>query len=816
MLLPMRVLIPAFLSFFCLTASAQEIRFDTLSSRPVGPGVVHTYIEAPALPWTINVLEVDLTDPFLEMETANANDLLVGGGERTSSMAERLDSSGHRVVAGVNGDFYSGGARPISIQIADGEILQAAAADRPALGFDERDRPMMEFVELSSILSEDATELPIDGINAERGTDQLILYNKYFGPSTDTNEFGSEASVRPVGRWLANDTLRLVVEETASGSGGMSISDGMAVLSGHGAASAFLDTYVGVGDTLEAFLGVQPGLSDLKEMIGGGPYLVEDGESSVGPRGDASDRHPRTAAGFSADSTRLFLITVDGRQSTSLGMTLPELAYFMTRIDVHTGMNLDGGGSTTMVVRDLIANDPSGGFERSIANALFVVSSAPEGALEHVLLTPSQPKLFTGQSTAFSVLGTDAHFNPVDLDEMELEFSADPEIGVIDDTGVFTAGASQDTGYVYVQYNDLADSARVIVKTVAHFDLSPTEVLADTSREVPFSVRSFDQDSLEQQVSPAFYSWSTSNPDVGVVDSLGRFRGLSPGVTEVAAEYQDLRQTAEVTVEVHSGTALLSGFEDIDSWTLVGSNVDSADTELSLAADVNSQGEAALRLDYEFTFDSSVLHEVFLETDLPIAGVPDSLFLDVLSDGRDHRVFYEVEDRFGTTFDLYAASYANSADSFATQPGAFVRPNSPTMFFPIRMKRIILRLASDQEIGETYSGTLYLDNLRITYPAKATSRDDGAVLPVRAALHTNYPNPFSDGTTITFELPATDHIRLSVFDLLGREILMLEDGLRQAGRHTSELDGANLPSGVYFYRLKTSRGVLTGKMLRLR
>ena len=812
----MRFLSLLLAGFLCLAASAQEIQFDTLSSRPVGPGVIHSYIEAPHVPWTINVLEVDLTDPFLEIETANARELLVGGGEQTSSMAERHDSTGNRVVAGVNGDFYSDGARPIGIQILDGEVLQRPVADRPALGFDVADRPMIEMVTLSGSLMFADTSVSIDGVNSVRGADQLVLFNQYIGATTGTNEFGSEVLVRPLERWIANDTLLLVVEDLAFGSGDMSIPDGMAVLSGHGSAAAFLDGRIESGDTLSAVLRVQPGLSQLKEMIGGGPFLVQNGVSSVGPRGGAADVHPRTAAGFSADSTTLFLITVDGRQPTSLGITLPDLAYFMTEIGVHTGMNLDGGGSTTMLVRDQIKNSPSDGIERSVANALLVVSGAPEGPLSRIVATPSQPKLFMGHTVAFDVTGVDEHFNPAPLEKAQLEFTADPEIGTIDQEGIFRAGMAQDTGFVYIHYNGLVDSARVIVKTVAAFELSPTEVLADTSRTVAFSVRSFDQDGLEQQVSTALYTWRSSNPIVGVVDSLGRFRGLSPGFTEITAEREGLVQTAQVTVEVHSGTSVLSGFEDTGMWTLLGDNIDLSQTMVTRTTEERSEGNAALQLDYAFTYDRAVVHEAFLETDLPIDGVPDSLFLDAKSDGRQHRIFFEVEDRSGTRFELYAAAYANSVDSFATQPAAFEPPNTPAMVFPVRLKRIIVRLASEQEEGETYTGTIYLDNLRITYPTKATNSDDGAVVPQKLELHANYPNPFSDATAITYELPGSEHIRLSIYDLLGREVRLLEDGFRPVGRHTTEFEAANLPSGVYFYHLTTSGRVLIGKMLLVR
>ena len=806
--------------FLCISvsSSAQDIRFDTLATRPVGPGVIHTYIEAPALPWTINVLEIDLTNPFIEIETAKAHDLLAGGYEETSSMAARRDAPGHRVVGAVNGDFYGGAGRPINTQVLGGEILQPEASGRTALGFDIDYRPMMEIAELEASLFLSDTALVVHDVNGTRDTDELVLYNRYRGATTGTNEFGTELRVRPLDPWLANDTLRLVIEEKGVGAGSMAIPDGDAVLSGHGAAAAVLTERVEVGDTVRAYLGLHPGLENLAELVGGGPFLVQNGVSSVGPRGDAEDRHPRTAAGFSADSTRLYLITVDGRQTTSVGITLPELAYFMTRLGIQTGMNLDGGGSTTMVVRDEIVNSPSGGSERAISNSLLVISTAPEGELSRLFAFPDQVRVFMGESTSFTAYGADDYFGPVQLDTSLIEFSADAAIGAIDDEGVFTAGTDSAEGYVYVEYGNLADSAHVFVKTIGSFELTPTDVLTDTSHVVTFSARAFDVDGLEQDVSPTVFTWSSTNPEVGVVNESGEFRGLSSGTTEVVAEHRHLRQTATVTVDIQSGVNVVSSMEDLGSWTLDGQAMDMSQTNLSLTTEEHVEGEGALRIDYSFTYDRALSNEIYLETGLPLAGVPDSLIVDVKSDGARHRVYFDVEDAQGSPFELFAAAYADDTTQFKPQPAAFDRaqPQSPTaltLYYPVTLKRIILRLASDRVHGETYSGTLFLDHLRVSYPAEGTAVETGPELPAAARLLANFPNPFSRSTTIAYELDEARDVELTVYDVLGRRVRVLESGLKGPGRHEVMFEPGTLSSGVYFYRLQTPRNTISRKML---
>jgi hypothetical protein len=93
-----------------------------------------------------------------------------------------------------------------------------------------------------------------------------------------------------------------------------------------------------------------------------------------------------------------------------------------------------------------------------------------------------------------------------------------------------------------------------------------------------------------------------------------------------------------------------------------------------------------------------------------------------------------------------------------------------------------------------------------------------AVLPLPGGyvLSQNYPNPFNPSTTIKFELPKTTVVRLSVYDLLGREVSVLVNDKRDAGVHEVKFDGANLASGAYFYRMQAGDFTLTKRLLLLR
>ena len=91
--------------------------------------------------------------------------------------------------------------------------------------------------------------------------------------------------------------------------------------------------------------------------------------------------------------------------------------------------------------------------------------------------------------------------------------------------------------------------------------------------------------------------------------------------------------------------------------------------------------------------------------------------------------------------------------------------------------------------------------------------EDETDVPAAFTLHQNYPNPFNPSTVIRYELPEGGHVRLAVYDMTGRRVAELMNGLVQAGSHTADFDGSRLASGVYVYRLQSGGQVLTGKMM---
>lgn len=125
----------------------------------------------------------------------------------------------------------------------------------------------------------------------------------------------------------------------------------------------------------------------------------------------------------------------------------------------------------------------------------------------------------------------------------------------------------------------------------------------------------------------------------------------------------------------------------------------------------------------------------------------------------------------------------------------------------------VFQPAAGQADGQLNSQAEFL----FTLDPLPTSADDAVQqTPAQVMLHPNYPNPFNPETRISYSLPESAEIRLTVYDSLGRQVAVLAEGTRSAGTHTVTFRSGNLSSGLYFYELRTPGSTLVRKMTVLK
>jgi hypothetical protein len=113
-------------------------------------------------------------------------------------------------------------------------------------------------------------------------------------------------------------------------------------------------------------------------------------------------------------------------------------------------------------------------------------------------------------------------------------------------------------------------------------------------------------------------------------------------------------------------------------------------------------------------------------------------------------------------------------------------------------------------------GKFWIDNIFFPSKSVVTEVAGHQDMPGEFALLQNYPNPFNPSTTIKYELPTPSEVRMSVYDILGREVSVLVNERQQAGYHEVKFDGNGLSSGVYFYRIEAGSFIQTRKLMLLR
>ena len=379
--------------------TAGPLAADSADSRELAPGVTHTTLHFGEGPWRVHLVEVAADACGVEFRAVKGDDHAVGR-ERVSSMARRIAEANQRpVLAGVNADFFSftPPGVPDGPHITAGHVVAWSEHIRPAFGVMVDGRRLLAEVALEGGLrSPEGFVAPVARVNPGAPGDGLSLFTGTFSRSPDNlagTSLGTDSAdvvveVREVGPpALVGDTARgIVVAIGPADQPRVDVGAGGARFVGRGSAATFLRTFVATGDTLRWLLGAIGGNGAEPaplELVGGGPMLLRAGEPvyATDPRRSAdfaTTRHPRTAVALRPDGSVLFL-TVDGRApGYSIGMSLDELAHLLRALGATEGLNLDGGGSTTLVLGDSVANRPSDeAGERAVANALLLVGPHP-------------------------------------------------------------------------------------------------------------------------------------------------------------------------------------------------------------------------------------------------------------------------------------------------------------------------------------------------------------------------------------------------------------------------------------------------------
>lgn len=292
-------------------------------------------------PVRINIVELSqgvnenlVVEPVIASETLSSK-------SKISSIAGR-----NNAIVAINGGYFKPQTGvPLGTLMIRKKIYTGPIYDRVAMGISDTGYDMAR-VQLKATVVTNKGGLKIDNINQPRMlSTHTIVYTSDWGEySPPCPKYGKQ----------------------------IVISDGKLVNVSYGSNKIPKDGFVIVGPQkgLDAIVNakkfkldikINPEWKNVNHIISGGPYLVKNGDIYVDMTAEKlasiGGRNPRTAIGYTRDNN-LILLTADGREGASIGLTLVELANLMQELGCVNAMNLDGGGSTVMYIKGKVVNKP--------------------------------------------------------------------------------------------------------------------------------------------------------------------------------------------------------------------------------------------------------------------------------------------------------------------------------------------------------------------------------------------------------------------------------------------------------------------------
>ncbi len=490
----------------------------------------------------IHIVTADLTKEHLALDilkNARGESYM----EPTTTAAKNNDT-----VVAVNGDFFaakkgeSGRGSAVGVEIRDGKLYSSASV------LESMNTLYKAFDETGFFIDAFTFDITLTAQNGMQ--DKIKLINKY-DDLTGIVMYTSDWNDKSVGSLggiieVSVDKNGYVTEKVTEAEPIVIPEDGY-VLSAHMSYNTFLLDNVNIGDRLKIDITSTPDYKRIETAVGGGGVLVRDGIAQTEFSHTISGRNPRTAVGLDKTGTKITLVVLDGRQTKVQGMTQPELAELMQELGCHTALNLDGGGSSVMVLESQgekkVVNTPSNGSVRYVTNSIGITTTAPKtNKLKSIkLIAPKYA--FSGYKAEIKALGIDTY---------EREFELSGKITYKTDNGTIKNGIliadKKGTATVTVTKDGKTQKATIeILDTPTELSFSRDKYEIKSGEKLVPILTAKDKDGKIANIDPTDVNLTSSNEFVSVDN--GVVKGVARGGAHITAKIGEITANAQVLVD---------------------------------------------------------------------------------------------------------------------------------------------------------------------------------------------------------------------------------------------------------------------------
>ena len=526
-------------------------------------------------------------------------------------VADFLEKSGKKVIAGINADFFDTTTGiPIGIVINEGVFISSNLGS-PAIGFKADGSAIIGTPANAMYLKgENGGTLRVSCFNKGRSKYNVCLYDENYGTSTKTTTQGTNIILERVDgeELVVNGDVKLrVVSITENTTEAAAIGKNQMVLTASADCQTDIVSPFSVGEIVTFSVDAEESDWDDVMYAVGGKVMLDNGAVDV--TGSPTGINPRSAVGIKSDGT-VVLYEVDGRQSGfSVGMTMNQLANEMLSLGCVDAINLDGGGSSAIIVQRTgedsygVVNSPSDGSLRKCANYIMLVNNqTANGKMTNLGIYPEYKYVMKNSSTKLRVKAADASYygvaNPTDVN-----YSVISSSGSIDGNK-FVAADTNGTAVIQAESNGALGKQNIFVvagissmtvvksgNTTAVSSLNP-----DAETQVSLDISKVSLNGKAVQPDDGAVKWSAT---IGTIDSQGNYTApKTAGTGEITVSYGNYVKTIPVTVkstklEANTLDTLVADFEKAKEFNI-------SDGALSLNGNYGNyhNGYQALQVDY--------------------------------------------------------------------------------------------------------------------------------------------------------------------------------------------------------------------------
>ncbi len=531
------------------TAYAETI-YENTTTTPITTGVIHQSVDVfTDTGWRkADVLRVDLTDENLSIKVMTSPD----GTAHLSTVRDMAEHYGAK--AAVNADFFnvqSGETNMLGMVYQDGELISTPSKDNfVSFAVTENNEVIFDYFTFNGTLYAENTSL------TDYAECELYQINKVpitsGGITMITSAWGDGVTIPDYTYAMVcepgeeADTYRMT--GFSWGAEKVTIPQGGAVFTANYSVNAFLNANFAIGDIIRVETSISPDTDAIYEASGGNTLIVKDGEVAEFTS-NITGKAQRTAMGLSKSGKTLVLVTVDGRQTDCKGFDQTELAEFMIALGCDSAINLDGGGSTTMVAEDRFTGEQSIINEvtspRKVSTAIGILSFHEYADPYEADMKLSSDTIIPGDSVSVTSVFYDENYNILPLEEGDVKiYCSDPYSRVEDNIVTLV---SSGTHTIRCEYDGIYTEKEItVLDDIFAINIYP-ESVSTLDKDRSFTVTAYDKSGYSAPIPPSLLTFDVTG-DI-TMDSNTAKKGEGSGT--VTAVYKSLTSTAVVNGELY-------------------------------------------------------------------------------------------------------------------------------------------------------------------------------------------------------------------------------------------------------------------------